>query len=81
MNEITTTPNLWFDPTNCFIGGHWLPTDARETLPLENPSDGTIICEIGRGKAADEGEERDGPAAERVQPDDDGECRSERSTG
>ena len=43
MNEITTTPNLWFDPTNCFIGGHWLPTDARETLPLENPSDGTII--------------------------------------
>ena len=53
MNEITTTPNLWFDPTNCFIGGHWLPTEARETLPHENPSDGTIICEIGRGKAAD----------------------------
>ncbi|HTJ56668.1 MAG TPA: aldehyde dehydrogenase family protein [Devosiaceae bacterium] len=45
--------NLWFDPTKCFIGGHWLPTESREALPLENPSDGSIIGEIGRGGAAD----------------------------
>jgi aldehyde dehydrogenase (NAD+) len=48
-----TNLNLWFDPTKCFIGGRWLAPDAGETLPLENPSDGTIIGEIARGRAAD----------------------------
>jgi aldehyde dehydrogenase (NAD+) len=48
-----TDLNLWFDPTKCFLGGRWIAPDAGETLPLENPSDGTIIGEIARGRAAD----------------------------
>jgi aldehyde dehydrogenase (NAD+) len=75
MNDMTPHPNLWFDPTRCFIGGSWLPTG--ETLPLENPSDGTTIAAIARGGAADidravaaaraalEGEWGRTPAAER----------------
>ena len=35
------------------IGGTWGPPDAGETLTLSNPSDGTPICAIGRGKAPD----------------------------
>ncbi|MEO8881903.1 MAG: aldehyde dehydrogenase family protein [Devosia sp.] len=53
MNYIAQKPNLWFDPTKCFIGGQWVGASGNETLPLENPSDGTTICEIARGRAAD----------------------------
>ena len=53
MNAMSPSLNLWFDPTKCFIGGRWLAAEARETLPLENPSDGTILCDIARGRAAD----------------------------
>ncbi len=53
MDSIAQNLNLWFDPTKCLIGGTWLPAEAGETLPLENPSDGSTICEIARGKAAD----------------------------
>lgn len=45
--------DLWFDPAKCFIGGHWVPPISSEVLPLENPSDGTKICDIARGSAAD----------------------------
>lgn len=45
--------NLWFDPTRCFIGGRWLMPEGGERLPLENPSDGSRIGEIARGRAAD----------------------------
>jgi aldehyde dehydrogenase (NAD+) len=48
-----TDLHLWFDPTKCFIGGHWLVPEAGDTLPLENPSDGTTIGEIARGRAPD----------------------------
>lgn len=45
--------DLWFDPSNCFIGGHWVAPLAGDTLELENPSDGTTICAIARGYRED----------------------------
>jgi len=36
-----------------FIGGHWRDGATRETLPLFNPSDGSALARIARGKAAD----------------------------
>ncbi|KUJ76481.1 aldehyde dehydrogenase [Ruegeria marisrubri] len=47
------TDPIWFDPTLCLIGGKWQPAAQGETLPLINPSDGTEICRIARGGAAD----------------------------
>lgn len=44
--------HLWYDPTQAFIGGRWQPVSAG-TLPVENPSTGETIGEIGRGQAAD----------------------------
>ena len=51
-----TVPNSaqpWFDPSLCLIGGAWVPAQGDETLALVNPSDGSAICEIARGKAED----------------------------
>ena len=45
--------DLWFDASKCFIGGEWIAPVGRETLPLENPSDGTEISRIARGQRAD----------------------------
>ena len=45
--------DLWFDPSKCFIGGHWVAPLAGDTLELENPSDGTTICAIARGYRED----------------------------
>ncbi|MGD0075151.1 MAG: aldehyde dehydrogenase family protein [Candidatus Binataceae bacterium] len=36
-----------------FIAGEWCDADSRETLPLENPSDGTVLTRIARGGAKD----------------------------
>ena len=36
-----------------FIGGHWRDGASRETLPLLNPSDGSVLARIARGNAAD----------------------------
>ena len=36
-----------------FIGGRWQDSAAREYLPLLNPSDGSALTEIARGKSAD----------------------------
>jgi aldehyde dehydrogenase (NAD+) len=44
---------LDLDPTHCLIGGTWGPTDEGETLALIDPSDGSTLCEIARGKTAD----------------------------
>ena len=44
---------LDLDPTHCLIGGTWAPTDAGETLALIDPSDGSTLCEIARGKTID----------------------------
>jgi len=41
------------DPSHCFIGGQWAPCATGQTLPLVNPSDGTPLCQIARGGAAD----------------------------
>ncbi len=45
--------DLWFDPTLCLIGGAWRPAASGQTLPLVDPSDGSEICQIARGQAAD----------------------------
>jgi len=45
--------DLPFATGHCFIGGQWLPPEAPERRPLENPSSGEIICEIACGGAAD----------------------------
>ena len=44
---------LGIDPTHCFINGTWGPSDAGELLDLRNPSDGSVLCQIARGGAAD----------------------------
>jgi len=50
---MSETNPIWFDPTLCLIGGKWVPAQSGETLPLVNPSDGSAICQIARGGAAD----------------------------
>jgi len=45
--------DLWFDASKCFIGGEWVAPVGDETLPLENPSDGSEIARIARGQRAD----------------------------
>ncbi|NIZ11125.1 aldehyde dehydrogenase family protein [Pseudooceanicola sp. HF7] len=43
---------LWFDPSNCLIGGEWTPA-AAGTLPLYDPSTGEEIGAIARGGASE----------------------------
>ncbi|OED46921.1 aldehyde dehydrogenase [Rhodobacteraceae bacterium (ex Bugula neritina AB1)] len=50
---MTDASPLWFDPAACLIGGKWQPSMSGDTLPLVNPSDGSSICAIARGGAAD----------------------------
>ncbi|KUP94319.1 aldehyde dehydrogenase family protein [Tritonibacter horizontis] len=47
------TSPLWFDPSLCLIGGAWRPAAGGTTISLTNPSDGSEICQIARGGAAD----------------------------
>ncbi len=42
-----------FDTSLILIDGHWRSADSGQTLPLENPSDGTLLTHIGRGNLAD----------------------------
>lgn len=44
---------IWFDPSLCLIGGVWTPACSGETLALVDPSDGSNLCQIARGGAAD----------------------------
>ena len=44
---------IWFDPSQCFIGNEWVAPQSGETLTLHNPSDGQPICEIASGKSSD----------------------------
>ncbi|WP_281993305.1 aldehyde dehydrogenase family protein [Sulfitobacter geojensis] len=44
---------LGIDPTQCFIGGRWVPSQSGETLDLRNPSDGSTLCAIAKGNAQD----------------------------
>ena len=51
--NIRPDPNLFFDPSKCFIGGRWVAPLGGDYLPVENPSDGTVIAQIPRGTGAD----------------------------
>ena len=51
--NIRPNPDLFFDPSKCFIGGRWVAPLSGDYLPVENPSDGTTIAQIPRGNAAD----------------------------
>ena len=42
-----------FNTSQVFIGGVWRASDSGQTLPLHNPSDGTLLAHIARGNAAD----------------------------
>ncbi|MFC6688271.1 aldehyde dehydrogenase family protein [Jhaorihella thermophila] len=44
---------MWFDPGMCLIGGEWVPPMEGGTLSLVNPSDGSEICRIARGRVRD----------------------------
>jgi len=44
---------LGIDPSHCFIGGTWMPSESGATLDLRNPSDGSTLCGIAKGNAAD----------------------------
>lgn len=46
-------PDLWFGADAVYIGGAWRAPAGGETLPLENPSDGSSVGEIARGGKAD----------------------------
>jgi aldehyde dehydrogenase (NAD+) len=41
------------DPTHCFIAGAWVPALSGQVITLKNPSDGSPLCNIARGNAAD----------------------------
>ena len=45
--------DIGFDTTQVFIGGAWRAGESGQTLPLHNPSDGTLLAHIARGNAAD----------------------------
>lgn len=49
---MTISP-LGLDPTQCFIGGAWVPSSSTERLTLINPSDGSALCDIARGSDED----------------------------
>jgi aldehyde dehydrogenase (NAD+) len=42
-----------FDSSGVFSGGVWRACASGETLPLLNPSDGSLLTQIARGAAAD----------------------------
>jgi aldehyde dehydrogenase (NAD+) len=44
---------IQFDTTPVFIAGRWQAAAGGATLPLTNPSDGSLLARIARGQAAD----------------------------
>ena len=44
---------LGLDPSLIFVGGAWVPPENAEGIALRNPSDGSTLCQIARGSAAD----------------------------
>ncbi|MEM9434682.1 MAG: aldehyde dehydrogenase family protein [Pseudomonadota bacterium] len=48
-----TLEPLGIDPRNCLIGGAWNLPASERSLPLLNPSDGSVLCEIARGDDED----------------------------
>lgn len=41
--------DLWFNPSQCFIGNEWVAPVDGQLLDLHNPSTGELICQIARG--------------------------------
>ena len=48
-----TIKPLGVDPSLCFINGIWVPPEDTGGIALRNPSDGSTLCEIANGGAAD----------------------------
>ena len=46
-------PIAGFNTEQVLINGQWRPGASGETLPLMNPSDGSLLAQIARGNAAD----------------------------
>jgi len=46
-------PDIPFDASQLLIGGRWQAAAAGATVALENPSDGSTLATIARGRAAD----------------------------
>jgi len=44
---------LGFDSRQVLINHQWRAPAGGQTLPLLNPSDGSLLCEVARGQAAD----------------------------
>jgi aldehyde dehydrogenase (NAD+) len=42
-----------FDTRELFVAGSWRAAEGGATLPLANPSDGSVLAHIARGSAAD----------------------------
>lgn len=42
-----------FDSRQVFIKGHWQNTSTGQTLPIQDPSTGQVVGEIGKGSALD----------------------------
>ncbi len=43
-------PSTPFDTTQVCFGGRWRAGDSGQTLPLLNPSDGSVLAHIARGE-------------------------------
>ena len=48
-----TIKPLGLDPDKCLIDGRWVAPASGKVLTLLNPSDGTTLCDIAAGGAAD----------------------------
>jgi aldehyde dehydrogenase (NAD+) len=48
-----TGDGIWFPSDEVLIGGRWRGTEGGGRIDVVNPSDGTGLCEIARGSAAD----------------------------
>ncbi|WP_439142320.1 aldehyde dehydrogenase family protein [Planktotalea sp.] len=46
-------PDLPFNPAHCLISGTWRAPQAGETIALFDPSDGTELTQIARGRSED----------------------------
>ncbi|MDQ0011361.1 succinate-semialdehyde dehydrogenase/glutarate-semialdehyde dehydrogenase [Luteibacter jiangsuensis] len=45
--------NLAYDPLYLFIGGHWLQAGNRDTAPVTNPADGSVLARVPLATKAD----------------------------
>jgi aldehyde dehydrogenase (NAD+) len=53
MRGAASVAHIPFDSAQMYIGGTWRECVSGQTLPLFDPSDGTLLAPIARGAAAD----------------------------